>query len=57
MVTEIDKISLAENLKYAVSLQFLGRLENCGKINVVKRMRLRDVIKDNNGNPKVGDTL
>ena len=57
IVLEIERIRLAENLKYAVSLQFRGRLENCGKINVVKRMRLRDVIKDDNGNPKVGDTL
>ena len=29
MVVEIDKIRLAENLKYAMSLQFLERLENC----------------------------
>ena len=26
-------------------------------INAVKRMRLKDVIEDVNGNPKVGDTL
>ena len=32
MVTEIERIKLAENLKYAMSLQFLERLENCGKI-------------------------
>ena len=57
MVTEIEIIRLAENLKYAVSLQFLERFKNCGRINAVKRMRLKDVIEDINRNPKLGDTL
>ena len=57
MATEIDKIKLAENLRYALSLQFLERLENCGKINAVERMRLRDVIEDVNWNLRAGDTL
>ena len=57
MATEIEKIKLAENLRYAISLQFLERLESFGKINAVERMRLKDVIEDVNGNPKVGDTL
>ena len=34
-VTEVEKIKLAENLIYSLSLQFLERLENCGKINAV----------------------
>ena len=51
MATKIEKIKLAENLRYAKSLQFLERLENCGKINVVECMRLRDVVEDVNGNP------
>ena len=48
MATEIEKIKLAKNLRYALSLQFLERLENCGKINAVECMRLRDVIEDVN---------
>merc|ERR1712115_92879 len=57
MVTEIEKIKFAENLRYAVSLQFLERLENCSKINAVEHMRLSDVIEDVKGNPKAGETL
>ena len=57
MATEIEMIKLVENLRYAISLQFLERLENCGKINAVERMRLKGVTEDVNGNPKVGDTL
>ena len=37
-------------------MQFLERLENCGEINVVEKLRLKDVIEDANGNPKLGDT-
>ena len=44
-------------VKYAKSFQFLERLENCGKINTVEQMKLRDVIEDLNGNPRVGDTM
>jgi len=57
MVTEIERIKFAENLKYAMSPQFLRRLENCGKINAVEHMKLRDVIEDVNGNPRAGDTM
>ena len=38
MITETEKIKLAENLKYAMGLQFLERLENSGKIDAVERM-------------------
>ena len=44
IVTEIEQIKLAENLKYGVSVQFLERLENCEKINTVECMKLREVI-------------
>ena len=45
MVIEIENIKLAENLRYATSLQFLERLEKCGKIDAVERMKLKDVIE------------
>ena len=38
---------------YAVSLQFLEILEKCGDINAVEKMKLKDVIEDGNGEPKV----
>ena len=57
MITKIENIRLTENLRYAMSLQFLERLENCGKINAVERMKLKNVIEDLNSNPKDGDTL
>ena len=57
IITETEKIRLAENLRYTMSWQFLERLENCGKINAVERMKLKDVIEDVNGNPKGGDTM
>ena len=57
MVIEIENVRLAENIEYAVSLQFLERLEKCEDINAVEKMKLKDVIEDVNGEPKVGDTL
>ena len=56
MVTETKKIKLAENLEYAMAIQFLERLEESGKINIEK-MRWKNIIEDVNGNPKDGDTL
>ena len=38
-------------------MQFLEMLEKCGDINEVKKMKLKDLIEDVNGEPKVGDTL
>ena len=32
-------------------------LDNCGKMNAVERMRLRDVIDDVNGDSRARDTL
>ena len=57
MVTEVDRIGLVDNLKYAMSLQLLERLEKCGYINDVERMKIKDVIEDVNSNPKKGDTF
>ena len=57
MVTEVDRIGLVDNFKYAMSLQFLEWLEKCGDINTVQRMTLKDVIEYMEGNPKAGDTL
>ena len=43
-------------MRYAMSLQFLERLDKCGKINIVERMILKVVTEDVDGEPKEGDT-
>ena len=52
MVTETETLKLAERLKYALSLQFIERLEDGGKINSGERIRLKDILEDVDGNPK-----
>ena len=52
MITETKKIRLAENLDYAMGLQFLERLENSDKINTVQQKILRDILEDVDSNPK-----
>ena len=55
LITETDKLKLAQNLKYALSLMFIERLERDGKINANEKLRLRDVIEDDDGEPRVGN--
>ena len=57
MILEMKKIRLAENLDYAMGLQFLERLEKSGKVNAVEKKMLRDILEDADGNPKEGNTL
>ena len=57
MITEMKKIKLAENLDYAMGLQFLERLENSSKVYAIEKKILRDIMEDVDGNPKKGETL
>ena len=57
MITEMKKIKLAENLDYAMGLQFLERLEKSGKVNAVEKKIIRDTLEDVDGNPKEGEIL
>ena len=57
MIIEMKKIKLAENLDYAMGLQFLERLEKSGKVNAVEKKILRDILEDVDGNPKEGDII
>ena len=41
MLVEIERIKLAENLNYALGLQYLERLEKSGKVNVIEKKMLR----------------
>ena len=43
MIVEMKRIRLAENLDYAMGLQFLERLEKSGKVNAVEKKMLRDI--------------
>ena len=52
MITEMKKIKLAENLDYAMGLQFLERLEKSSKVNAVEKNILRDILEDVDGNPR-----
>ena len=40
-----------------MNLQFLERLEKCGKINTVEKIKLKDIIEDIDGNPRAEDTF
>ena len=57
MIVEMKKIYLANNLDYAMGLQFLKRLVKSGKVNTVEKKMLRDILEDADGNPKAGETL
>ena len=57
MIVKMKRIRLAENLDYAMGLQFLERLEKSGKVNTVERKMLRYILEDADGNPKEGNTL
>merc|ERR1711984_21943 len=55
MLIEVETLDMARRLKYALSAQFVDRLEDGGKINTTEKLRLKDILEDANGNPKAGD--
>merc|ERR1712030_54609 len=46
MLIEVTNLKLAERLEYAVSAQFVDRLEENGKINATEKLRLKDILED-----------
>ena len=56
MLIEIKTLDLARRLEYAVSAQFVDRLEEGGKINTTEKLRLKDILEDAEGNPKPDTT-
>ena len=52
MMAEVKKLDLAAVLNYAMTLQFMERLEKNGKISSDERMRLKDKIETEDGKPK-----
>ena len=55
MVTETEAVRLVDKIEYAQSALFVDRLEENGKINSYKKVRLKDMLEDVDGNPKEGD--
>ena len=55
MMAEVRKLDLAANLNFAMTLQFMDRLEKNGKISSDERMRLKDEIETKEGKPKFAD--
>ena len=56
MLIEMNNLKLADRLQYAVSAQFVDRLEENGKINATEKLRKKDILEDQDGKPKAGDT-
>ena len=52
LIAEAKKIDLGSNLDYAMTLQFVDRLEKDGKIGNDEKMRLIDEIETKEGKPK-----
>merc|ERR1712030_187114 len=56
MLIEIENVNLAARIQYAMSAQFVDRLEENGKLNATEKLRLKDILEDKDGKPKGGDT-
>ena len=54
---EVRNLRLVEKLEYAMSAQFVERLEEGGKINSNEKLRLKDILETRDGNPKEGETM
>ena len=57
MMMEVKNLRLVERLEYALSAQFVERLEEGGKINSNEKLRLKDILETRDGNLKEGDTM
>ena len=55
MMAEVMKLDLANNLDFAMTLQFMERLEKSLKISSNEKMRLKDEIETKDRKPKVAD--
>ena len=56
MMAEVRKLDLAANLNFAMTLQFIDRLEKNGIITGDEKMRLKDEIETKEGKPNVADS-
>ena len=51
-MTEVDMLDLVQNLNYALTLQFVDKLEKDGKINKKERYIRKDEMETKKGRPK-----
>ena len=56
MMAEARKLDLAANMNFAMTLQFMDRLEKNRKLSSDEKMRLRDEIETKVGEPRYVDT-
>merc|ERR1712055_543954 len=57
MILEMASLEMLNpGMEYAVSTQFVERLEESGKINATEKLRLKDILEEPDGKPKRGDT-
>ena len=56
IVTEMETLGLLNDVrKYAISARFIDKLEESGKINSTEKLRLRDIVQDVEGNPRINN--
>merc|ERR1712090_113283 len=57
MILEMSSLDMSTpRMEYAVTAQFVDRLEESGKINATEKLRLKDILEEPDGKPKRGDT-
>ena len=57
MILEMSSLDMSTpRMEYAVTAQFVDRLEESGKINATEKLRLKDILEESDGRPKRGDT-
>merc|ERR1712055_789753 len=57
MILEMASLEMSTpRMEYAVSAQFVERLEESGKINATEKLRLKDILEEPDGQPRRGDT-
>ena len=47
---------LTPRMEYAISAEFVEKLEESGKINATEKLRLKDILEEPDGQPRRGDT-
>merc|ERR1712030_266689 len=57
MLLEMSALEMiTPRMEFAVTAQFVDRLEESEKINATEKLRLKDILEEPNGTPKRGDT-
>ena len=54
---DVRSLRVMERLEYALSAQFMERLEEGGKVNLSEKIRLKDILEMREGKPRDGDIM